>query len=135
MFGFLLKLFSGLAAAAFGMLGIGTKTREADGRFTRSGKIALVGIIVAGLLGVGTSVYDFATGQKKAREAAKKSQLLMLSVQRGLYPLREMKLAVRVSMSEDFPGAREYEKWLRARIRRNPDCKVQSSSLKCTFQS
>jgi len=135
MFGFLLKLFSGLAAAAFGMLGIGTKTREDDGRLTRNGKIALAGIIVAGLLGVGTSVYDFAAGQKKARDAAKESQLLMLSVQRGLYPLREMKLTVRVSMSEDFPGAREYEKWLRARIRRNSDCKVQSSPLKCTFQS
>ena len=50
MFGFLLKLFSGLAAAAFGMLGIGTKTREDDGRLTRNGKIALAGIIVAGLL-------------------------------------------------------------------------------------
>ena len=83
-FGFLLKLFSGLAAAAFGILGIGTKTREDNGRLTRNGKIALTGIIVAGFLAIGTSVYEFTTGQKQAEEAAKKSEKLMLSVQRGL---------------------------------------------------
>ena len=135
IFGFLLKIFSGLAAAAFGILGIGTKTREDDGRLTRNGKIALTGIIVAAVLGVGTSIYDFATGQKKGREAAKKSQLLMLSVQRGLYPLREMKVKVRISISEDFPGAGKYKRWLTAQIKRNPDCNVQRPSLKCTVES
>jgi hypothetical protein len=44
-FGFLLKLLAGLATAAFGILGIGTQTRDKQGKLTRNGWIALVGII------------------------------------------------------------------------------------------
>jgi hypothetical protein len=58
-FGFLLKLFSGLAAAGFGILGIGTKTRLDSGKLTKEGKVALVGILVAGAIGSIATINDF----------------------------------------------------------------------------
>jgi hypothetical protein len=114
--GFLLKLFAGIAAAAFGMLGIGTKTREDDGKLTPSGRIALIGIVVAGLLAIGTSVYDFATGQKKAKEGREKSERLLLSVQRGIYPLKGISGEVRIEFTNDFVGAAEYKAMLRGKL-------------------
>jgi len=66
-FGFLLKLFAGLAAAGFGIMGVGVETRAESGALNRKGWIALVGIIVAGLLAVVTSIYEFTTAEKKER--------------------------------------------------------------------
>lgn len=128
--GFLLKLFAGIAAAAFGMLGIGTKTREDDGRLTTNGRIALIGIVVAGVLAIGTSVYDFATGQKKAQEDRKKSERLLLSVQRGIYPLKGISGEVRMRFTKDFVGAAEYKTMLRGKL---PKTKGQCDSGKDYF--
>ena len=86
--GFLLKLFGGLTAAAFGILGVGAKTREDDGRLNCKGLIALIGILVGGILALGTSVYEFAVSQQKERDDRRRSERLMLSIQRGVYPMR-----------------------------------------------
>jgi hypothetical protein len=114
--GFLLKLFAGIAAAAFGILGVGTKTRQDDGKLTPSGRTALIGIVVAGILAIGTSVYDFATGQKKAKEDREKSERLLLSVQRGIYPLKGISGEVRVKFTKDFVGSNEYKSMLRSAL-------------------
>src|SRR5438093_2912777 len=112
-FGFYFKVVSGLAATVFGMLGIGTKTREDNGKLTRNGKIALTGIIVSGICALGSSVYEFTTSQERGREEREKSQRLMLSVQRGIYPLRDLKMSVEISLDRDFIGLAEYKKSLK----------------------
>jgi hypothetical protein len=111
-FGFVLKLLAGIAAAAFGILGIGAKTRDDAGHLRREGKIALVGILVATLIGGVSTVYDFVTAQKTAEVERRRSERLMLSVQRGIYPLHGMKLGFYILMKENFGGLAEYKREL-----------------------
>lgn len=106
LFGFLLKLLSGLAAAAFGLFGIGTKTRDDNGKFTRDGRIALIGVLVAGVIAGTTSIYEFSVGHEKDRQEHLQSQRLMLSVQRGLYPLRGVSGELRLTFTQDFAGSK-----------------------------
>src|SRR5258708_2946331 len=91
--GFLLKLFAGLAALGFGILGVGAETRDAGGKLTRKGWIALIGIIVAGILALGTSISEFVAGQEKEQAERRHNERLMLSVQRNLYPLRSVRVS------------------------------------------
>jgi hypothetical protein len=136
-FGFILKLFSGLAAAAFGMLGIGTKTREDSGKLTCNGRIALTGIVIAGLLALGTSIYDFTTGQKKAqqerqreKESRLKGEQLMLSVQRGIYPFKGITVSFSLGIDGDSKLFHEYYDHVARVIAQDPEC-TRSKDFEC----
>ena len=132
-FGFLLKLLAGIAAAGFGIFGVGIETRDKDGKLTRYGRIALIGIICAGVLAVlavATSTYELVTGQQKAAQDRLKSEQLMLSVQRGLYPLRGMRFRAQIKIDDSFIGVREYKESLKTRIRQNRFCMNESVSLR-----
>jgi hypothetical protein len=96
--GFLLKLFAGLAAAGFGILGIGTTTRTSTGSLNKNGKIALFGICVAGLLAIGTSVNDFASQQAAEREEIARNQRLLENVEYTEYPLRGLRSSFEVML-------------------------------------
>lgn len=132
--GFLLKLFSGIAAAAFGMLGIGTKTREDNGAFTPNGRIALIGIVIAGLFAIGTSVYDFANGQQKARDDRLKNQRLMVSIQRGLYPLKDITADLTIDVAGTFAGYDDYKSELLQALPHYDQCVDDNAnkSFRCT---
>jgi len=112
-FGFLLKLFTGLAAALFGILGVGANVRDQNGRLNRKGWTALIGIVIAGLLAVATSVYDFIAGQRQDETARAKNEQLLLSVRRGIYPLRKMRVDINISLKPSFGGLSEYKAILR----------------------
>jgi hypothetical protein len=133
-FGFVLKIFSGLAASGFGMLGIGTKTRNDDGSLTRNGWIALVGIVVAGILALGTSLYEFTTSQEKTKAAQAQSQQLILSVRRGIYPLKGITASFDIYFDQDIAGLTEYKKTVRAAISDNPNCEI-AKTFSCWGQS
>lgn len=53
--GFVLKLLAGLSGAAFGVLGLGAKTRDDEGKLTRQGWVALYGIIASLLIGAASA--------------------------------------------------------------------------------
>jgi len=116
LFGFLLKFLSGLAAAGFGLFGIGSKTRDDKGKLTRDGKIALIGVLVAGIIAGATSIYEFSAEQEKDREEHLRSQRLMLSVQRGLYPLKGVSGDLELTFTQDFAGLKSYKALLRQRL-------------------
>ena len=130
--GFLLKLFAGLTTAAFGILGVGVKTREDDGRLNQKGWIALIGILVGGILAVGTSVYEFASGQEKERADRRRSERLLLSVQSGVYPLRQIMASFELTLADDFEGATAYRQALRTEISKNRDCKIPKAPFECS---
>jgi len=133
-FGFVLKLVSGISAAAFGMLGIGTKTRDDDGALTRQGKIALSGVLVSLFIGATSSVYDFVTFQESARAEQQKSQRLLLSVQRALYPLRQMTAVFRVSFHKDFKELANFKRELRKAVAADKYCrKSNARPFSCNF--
>jgi hypothetical protein len=126
-FGFLLKVFAGLTAAGFGIFGIGTKTRKDDGRLSRNGWITLVGIVVAGSLAIGTSIYEFSSGQKKQRdeqqkerESRLKGERLLLSVQRGIYPLKGITLSFSLVLGKEYKPFGHYLDNLKKVISRDP---------------
>jgi hypothetical protein len=122
--GFLLKLLAALAAAAFGLMGIGTKTRENNGDLNRNGKIALIGIIVAGSLAVGNGYYEFITNQQKEREDRLRSERLM-------YPLKEITGEVRIGFAQDFAGLRGYKALLRRALPRGKQKCVRTDEFEC----
>ncbi len=124
-------MFAGVTTAAFGILGVGTKTREDDGRLNRKGWIALIGVLVGGILAVGTSVYEFASGQEKERSDRRRSERLMLSVQSGVYPLRQVTVSFEMSLPNDFEGAAAYRHSLRDQISKDRDCRAPKSGFGC----
>jgi hypothetical protein len=111
--GFLLKLIAGVATAGFGILGIGAKTRDDSGRLTKEGTIALTGIVLSAFIGAASSVYDFTSAQRSAADERKKSERLLLSVQRGIYPLRGITGDVAIRFKNDFIGLAKYRSLLR----------------------
>ena len=131
-FGFLLKICAGMAAAAFGILGIGTTTREENGRLNRNGWTALIGIVIAGILGIGTSLYDFAGDQRKAIEEREKSERLILSVQRGLYPLTGMSGDLTISFTpRGFPAFDRYKEMLSRALPTGKSC-AETRDFSCS---
>lgn len=129
-FGFLLKLFSGLAAAGFGILGIGTKTRLESGKLTKGGTVALVGILVAGAIGSIATINDFVSSAKSAAEAKKKSDHLLLSVRRGIFPFRGITADLELTLRDSFPGVSEFKKQLAVARTQEKDC-LQARSYFC----
>jgi len=109
--GFLLKIFTAIAAAGFGILGVGTRTRDADGKLTKNGKTALCGIIVTAILATSAAVYEFAKGQKDAAAERVKSQHLLLAVERGIYPIKGLTSDLIIDIKKDV-GVKEYEEML-----------------------
>jgi hypothetical protein len=130
-FGFLLKLLTAVAAAAFGMLGIGTKVRNEDESLNGYGWTALVGIIVAGILAIGTSVYEFTTTAAKDKAAQAQTQQLLLAVRRGIYPLKGMNASFSLSFDQDVEGFAAYKKSLRAALPAELDCSSSSKIYYC----
>lgn len=126
-----MKLFAGLATAAFGILGIGTETRDRQGKLTRNGWIALVGIVVAGLFAIGTSVYEFSSGQVKAAQDRLKSEQLLRSMRRGIYPLRGMTVSYSLDFDQGIPGIAEYKAKLRRAIADNKENCKNEQYLTC----
>ncbi len=133
-FGFVLRVLTCFAAAAFGMLGIGTKTRKDYGSLTLNGWIALVGIVVAAILSVGTSVYEFITSQEKAKAAQAQSERLILSVRRGIYPLKGITASFDIYFDQDIAGLAEYKKSVRKEISEAPNC-ATARDFRCYGQS
>jgi len=129
--GFTLKLLAGLAATVFGIFGIGTKTRDDGGTLTRRGWIALIGIIVSGLLGVGTSIYEHNAGEKNARQDKIKSDRLLLSVQRGIYPLRGVRLDLEITLDVALEPILAYKETLRKAFLKNRNCSSGGDDFKC----
>jgi hypothetical protein len=125
-------LVSGISAAAFGVLGIGTKTRDDDGSLTRQGNLALIGILVSLFIGAASSVYDFATSKESARIEQQKSQRLLLSVQRALYPLRQVTAVFRVSFHKDFRELATFKRELRKAVAADKHClNLNARPLSC----
>jgi type II secretory pathway pseudopilin PulG len=129
-FGLLLKVCTGIAAAAFAILGVGAETRDKDGRLNTKGWIALVGILVAALLAIATASYEYRAEKQKAQiaglaeEAAKKeSERLALDVKRNLYPLKGRTLAFNLTFDKTSKIATDYTKTLDAAIAKDPECK------------
>jgi hypothetical protein len=121
-FGFYVKFIAGFAAAGFGLMGVGAKTRNDDNSLTGKGRIALVGILVSGLFAAASVTYDYFVAQKAARSETEKSRRLLLSVQRGIYPLRGIKANFVVRLSKDFAGLAEYSARVRKAIDADRDC-------------
>src|SRR5450631_104809 len=108
--GFLLKLLSGLASAAFGMMGVGAETRDkTSNKLTRKGWIALTGVIVSGLIGIVTAVYEHHAEDAKAQREKLRNEQLILSVRRGIYPLRGITAAFDLDFDQDIPGFDNYK--------------------------
>ena len=123
-FGFVLKILSGIATAAFGILGIGTKGREDNGDLTPSGRTALIGILVSASIGGLSSIYDFVSGQKSADAAKQQSDQLLTSVRRGIYPLQGMTGSFRISIGDTFPDVGAYKSALQKEIAKPGRCRT-----------
>jgi len=131
--GFLLKLGSGVAAAGFGIFGIGATTRSADGLLTIKGKIALAGIVVAGMLAIGTTIFDFVAGQSAEQAARLRAERLLVSVQRGIYPMRQLRLSMDVSIGGEFEALTAYRAALRKSIEKDRRCeKRPQTQIACS---
>ena len=141
-FGFLLKLAMALIGGFFGLLGLGTKTRDDAGNLTRHGKIALIGLLSSVVLAVITQVYEFYVSQRKAEadrvlaqaELVRASKL-MLSVQRGIYPLRGIRADVEIELPRDNPAFAEARQQIRRGVSTDRECEQQVAGVHCLGRS
>jgi hypothetical protein len=104
-FGLWTKVLAAIAAAGFGMLGVGKDTRK-SGTLTQTGWIALIGIVVAGEFALAATFNDYTSGKKK-------DELLLLSVQRAAYRLHGLTLWMEVPLDNSFYGLDPYKDTLR----------------------
>jgi hypothetical protein len=104
-FGLWTKILAALGGAGFGILGVGKETRV-TGKLTRTGWIALLGIVVAGELALTSTFSDAISGQKKDR-------LLLMSVQRGVYRFHGLTLWMDLPLDKNFYGLETYKRTLR----------------------
>lgn len=128
--GFLLKLLAGIATAIFGIIGLGRDVRTKAGSLTPKGRIALIGIIVAGVLAAGSGVYDYSSAQKTARDEQLKSKRLLASVQRGIYPFKGMTASFTLYFLKDFRGLPQYKQVLRSAISKDKSC-IHTKAFQC----
>jgi len=112
-FGFVLKLVACVSAAAFGVLGLGSKARDDRGKLTRQGWVALYGLITSFLIGAVSATYDFTVGQKAVAEARRRNDKLLLAAERSIFPLRGMTATVLIEFPSNIPGLAEYKSRLR----------------------
>lgn len=126
--GFLLKLCSGIAAAGFGILGIGATTRSETGALTTKGKIALTGIVLAGVLAIGTSVFDFVSAESVERATRQRAERLLVSVQRGVYPMRGVRASLNVAITGKFEALTSYLTALKKTVAEDRQCKKHPQS-------
>lgn len=94
-FGFLLKSVAIVAGAAFGILGLGSKVRDDSNKLTAKGKLALFGLVFMALLALVAQTLEYWRAQQAAAESAlrtaedlRRSQALLSSVLRGVFPMR-----------------------------------------------
>jgi hypothetical protein len=128
--GFVLKIAALLATAGFGLMGVGVTTRDADGRLTRSGRVALAGVVVAATLSLATVVYDYAIQQRDAAIIQRRSEQLLMSVQRGLYPLRGATVEAIVRLGE-FPALARVKARMRLLIDVDRNCTKRRTGVSC----
>jgi hypothetical protein len=108
MLGFLLKLLAAAAGMGFGAMGLGRETRDkTTGRLNRNGKIALWGIVVAFVIGIASTVYDFVSDEQKSARNQADAQKLLVSVRRGIYPFRNITADLVLTLNRNFPGVED----------------------------
>lgn len=121
-----------LAASAFGLLGIGAKTRNADGALTRDGKIALVGLLISGALAQVAIGVDFYSGEQNRQQANVQGRRLNRDVQRNTYPL----LGITVDLDISLPGKSAPLKEIRDRIHSQfkiENCRSHGGKHDCAY--
>jgi hypothetical protein len=140
--GFFLKLAMAIVGAAFGLLGVGAKTRDESGRLTPRGRIALLGLISTAGLAVAAQVYDFYVVERKAeadkirvQEELTRAGRLMLSVQRGIYPMRGLTADVELTLPNDNSVLTELRKRMRENFGKNLKCDLPSPGIFCRGRS
>lgn len=129
--GFLIKCIAGVATAYFGLIGIGAKTREDDGSLTPKGRLALIGFLVSGTLALGSVCYDYFSAQKAARNELEKSQRLLLSVERGIYPLRNINGDITFNLSKDSKELSNYRAFLVAKLPKKAKSCAPTAEYSC----
>ena len=129
--GFVLKLGASLATAGFGLLGIGATTRTVSGKLTRSGWVAFVGIVVGGILAVGSCIYDFSSGQEAERQLRSRTQQLLTSVRRGIYPMHGIKVSVEIELNSNIEPVRAFKDNIRKLAASDRRCKTLARQLQC----
>lgn len=128
--GFLLKMVAGIATAIFAYIGLGRDARKPDGTLLARGRVAIIGIVCGCLLGLTSVLYDYFSAQKASREEKEKSQRLLLSVQRGIYPLRGINATFTIQLNQDFVGLAEYKAAVEKAVNADRDC-VHPSPFEC----
>ncbi len=121
--GIAIKILGSVGSVVFGIKALGTKARDDDGKLTRPGKIAFVGILVSAAIASSSSLYDFASANSKDQAAKEQTDRLRLSVQRGYYPLRGATVDFTVALNKDFDGLDEYKKTIKKAFSLDPQCK------------
>jgi len=90
------KLLSEILTAAFGILGLLTEFRDKDKKITRTGKIALVGILASFLVAATTNILELEKSKEDAIAHEKE-------VQRLLHPFGDFQVTYTLAITEDLP--------------------------------
>jgi hypothetical protein len=126
----ILKAIGAISTAAFGMYGVGVKTRDEDGNITRAGVVAVTGIAASLLVAMASVVVESYQRERGAQEEARKYEQL---TRNALYAsLSTDRATISVSLSIDAitlaAVAPKYFSRLRAALATRAACKVSEST-------
>lgn len=132
---FFLKVFSAVLAGVFGAIGTVKEFRGEDGKVTKWGKVALLGVAVSSITAVSTQVIQELIDQQSAREAAgriekqvenqqeilekmvvqgEKSQSILSSLERSLTKFSEISATVFIDLPDNVELVGQFEQELLA---------------------
>jgi hypothetical protein len=108
--------FTGIGLSlAFGILALLTKYRDSDGRITRWGRIALVGVFASGLVSAGAQSVELARSNEARRDAERRTlaeleanNRVLNEINRGLNPLSDVRAGFWLSVPLDQPELQSF---------------------------
>jgi hypothetical protein len=90
----------------------------------------LTGVVIAATLSLATVVYEYAIQQRDAAIIQRRSEQLLMSVQRGLYPLRGATVEAIVRLGE-FPALARVKSRILRLIDADPNCTKRRTGVSC----
>ena len=104
----ILQYLSIVLSGIFGVYALLTKYKDNQGNITGAGKIALVGVLVSLSMSVSLKYLENKNASQKALVEIEKTNAMLFTVTKALYPLKDFKVEAEVSYSLDHPLLYKY---------------------------
>jgi hypothetical protein len=126
-----IKLAAPSITIVSGVVGLGRKARDDNGKITWIGRVAVVGILAGGLFSTLSILHDYRSANNDTQKSIQQNQDLLASVQRGRLSAHDLHLQFSISLLDSFRSFDRYIKTLSTLPRNGYQCGKNRYHLTC----